>query len=54
MDADFWLAEAHRSIPRQEWRPPEQAKGQPDGLDTLAAYARHCLAGRELTPRTRE
>ncbi len=29
-------------------------KGQPDDLDTLAGYARHCLAERELTPRTRE
>lgn len=34
--------------------PAGEAKGQPDDLDTLAGYARHCLAERELTPRTRE
>lgn len=54
IDAEFWLGEVHRSISRQEWRPPVKVKGQPDDLDTLAGYARHCLAERELTPRTRE
>lgn len=54
IDAEFWLGEVHRSISRQEWRPPVKVKGRPDDLDTLAGYARHCLAERELTPRTRE
>lgn len=54
IDAEFWLGEVHRSISRQEWRPPVKVKGQPDDLDTLAGYARHCLAERELTPRTRK
>ena len=54
IDAEFWLGEVHRSIERQEWRPPVKVKGRPDDLDTLAGYARHCLAERELTPRTRE
>ncbi len=54
IDAEFWLGEVHRSISRQEWRPPVKVKGQSDDLDTLAGYARHCLAERELTPRARE
>ena len=36
IDAEFWLGEVHRSISRQEWRPPVKVKGQPDDLDTLA------------------
>ncbi len=52
--AEFWLAEVHCSISRQGWRRPVKVKGQPDDLDILAWYARHCLAERELTPRTRE
>ena len=48
IDAEHWLAEVHRSISREEWRPPVKVKGRPDDLDTLAGYARHCLAEREL------
>lgn len=27
IDAEFWLGEVHRSISRQEWRPPVKVKG---------------------------
>jgi len=52
MDAEYWLAVVNREVTRGDWRPPLTQTGSE--LDTLAGYARHSLAERDLTPRTRE
>jgi len=54
IDAEFWLAQVQRDITREAWRPPMPSRVKGADLDTLAGYARHCLAERDLTPRTRE
>ncbi len=54
IDAEYWLAQTEREIARDEWRPPQKGVGERSALDNLAGYARHCLAERDLTPRTRE
>lgn len=37
IDAERWLTEVHRTISREEWRPPVKVKGKPD--DTPAEPA---------------
>ncbi len=54
IDAEYWLAEIHREIVREEWRPhQEDVEADPD-VGSVAGYAVRCLAERDLTPRTRE
>lgn len=54
LDAEHWLAETQREISRGTWKPPQSVQPGGADLETLAGYARHCLAERDLTPRTRE
>ncbi len=54
LDAEHWLAETQREISRGNWKPPQPVQPGGADLETLAGYARHCLAERDLTPRTRE
>lgn len=54
LDAEYWLAETERAVSRGEWKPPTATPKPAEGLDTLAGYARHAIAERDLTPRTRE
>lgn len=54
LDAEAWLAATHRSIEREEWRPPQKAGNEGSELNFLGGFARRCLAERDLTPRTRE
>lgn len=54
LDAEYWLAATEREISRGEWKPPTAVSKPAEGLDTLAGYARHAIAERDLTPRTRE
>lgn len=54
IDAEAWLAAAHREIELKTWRPPQKESGRASELDFLAGFARRCLAERDLTPRTRE
>lgn len=54
IDAEYWLAEVQRQIAREDWRPPIKVVDKGSDLAFVAGYARHCLAERDLTPRTRE
>lgn len=54
IDAEHWLAEIQREISRGNWKPPQPLPSDGVDLETVAGYARHCLAERDLTPRTRE
>lgn len=54
IDAEYWLAEIHREIVREEWRPPQKDVEADPEVGSVAGYAVRCLADRDLTPRTRE
>ena len=54
IDAEHWLAEVHRDIASDVWRPPQKEAGTGSEMAFLTGFARHCLAVRDRTPRTRE
>ncbi len=54
IDAEYWLAEVHRDIMNGVWRPPYKGSAKGSELGFLSGFARHALAQRDLTPRTRE
>jgi len=53
-DARAWLALQHSDIIRKTWEPPTAATPTPRRKTTLADYAEHWLAHRDLKDRTRE
>ncbi len=53
-DAEYWLAQVQREILSDTWRPPQKESDKGSELDFLSGFARRCLDGRNLTPRTRE
>jgi integrase len=50
LDASTWLATQIRDVERGLWQPPQQRKT----TSTFGAYAASWLAGRDLTPATRQ
>lgn len=54
IDAEAWLASVERSISRGDWEAPTPRTQTVSAARTLREYALSDVAGRTLTPRTRE